>query len=68
MIGINVIILILYTASGLSYDAMFNFTNIELSLITDNTMHDMTEDGVHGGISSLLNDIYLVVFQILRWS
>ena len=40
-----------YSAPGLSWDALFKKTGVELELLTDMDMHLMIERGMRGGIS-----------------
>ena len=40
-----------HTAPGLSWDALLNYTGIELELLTDYDLHLFIEKGMRGGIS-----------------
>ena len=42
-----------YSLPGLSWDAMLNYTGVELELITDTDMHLMVEKCTSGGISNI---------------
>ena len=52
MIIINIIIIIvIFTSLGLSWDATLKMTGIKLELITDVVMFQFIEKGMRGGIS-----------------
>ena len=42
-----------FSSPGLSSDAMFKMTEIELELVSDIDMHLVIEKGMRGGISSI---------------
>ena len=44
-----------YAAPGLAWDAALKMTKVELELLTDIQMLDMVEEGIRGGISSIIN-------------
>ena len=44
-----------YTAPGLARDAALKMTKVELKLLTDIEMLDMFEEGIRGGISSIMH-------------
>ena len=43
-----------YTAPGLAWDAMLKLTKVKLDLISDPDMYFMVEDGIRGGISTIM--------------
>ena len=51
MIIINIIIIVIITSLGLSWDATLKMTGIKLELITDVVMFQFIEKGMRGGIS-----------------
>ena len=44
-----------YTAPGLTWDAALKMTKVELELLTDIEILDMAEEGIRGGVSSIIN-------------
>ena len=44
-----------YTAPGLAWDAALKMTKVELEMLTDIEMLDMFEEGIRGGISSIMH-------------
>ena len=42
-----------YSLPGLSWEAMLQYTGVELELITDPDIHLMVENSTHGGISNV---------------
>ena len=42
-----------YTAPGLSFDAMLQFTKVELELFTEVEMYEFVESGIRGGLSQI---------------
>ena len=44
-----------YTAPGLAWDAALKMTKVELEMLTDIQMLDMFEEGIRGGISSIMH-------------
>ena len=50
-----------YTAPGLFWESMLKQTKVELELLTDYNMILMFENGIRGGVSSILGDRYVDV-------
>ena len=44
-----------YTAPGVAWDAALKMTKVELKVLTDIEMLDMVEEGIRGGISSIMH-------------
>ena len=44
-----------YTAPGLAWDAALKITKVEMALLIDIEMLDMVEEGIRGGISSIMH-------------
>lgn len=50
-----------YTSPGLFWESMLKQTKVELELLTDYNMILMVENGIRGGVSSILGDRYVNV-------
>ena len=57
--------LLYYTLPGLAWDAMLKITKIKLDLISDPNMYMMIENGIRGGISTVMKRHVEIIISIL---